>query len=332
MKSRKFAEVLLFVSGLGLSLITNLFTGDDEVLNFYQANRKQVLIIGIGLTILSIYLAFESQSQESTADNTNKKSKFKFLSTIFISGIFCLVGGLISSLILLWIVKYFGASDSMSLQIVSALVGFGIGTRFRYIYGDGASGAILGAVIGYAVSFYFSPNIEVDFLPVFLGKPPILAAGIIAGVIGLFTAIFEEDFNKIFSASKERTKKQEKEKGEILEAQLEQYDLAVAVLKDKGFVVYSSDLMGSLMVLAENARATEKKEKDGKTVREELDEAKRKMDSDPQIAIYKTIYKLVFGSKKAELPKPPYRVFNKHGEEIHKFTSINAFYKFATTL
>lgn len=325
MKKGKFFQVILFISGLALSLITNLVTGDAEVGNWYESNKQLVLYAGIGLTLLSIILSYNSQSEEANVGKSGGISPFKFLSKIILSGIMNLAGGLFVGLMFFWIINLFNVTNEEALIIITTLVGGTIGTQFKYIYGNDVTGAITGAFIGFAASYYFPVDLTIEFLPSWLNKSPIIAAGTISGAIGLFTAIFETDYEN-------RKKNEEKEELEKIEPQVEKYELAVAILKNKGFRVYSSDLVGSIMSMAENANALEKK-KGGKSKDEmDLDETKKKLDSDPNVAILKTIYKWLFGNDKTKLPKPPYKVFNKEGEELQKFTSINALHHFATNL
>lgn len=336
MKNSKIIEVLIFISGLGLSLITNLITGDPEVVGYYESNKNYVLLAGIGLTLLGIYLAFRSQSKED--EGKSGVSSFKFLTAVLSSGLICLVSGVISGVVVLWVVEYFEFSILPSVQIVSIVIGLGIGTRFRFIYGNDISGAILGGVIGYAVSFYFLPGFDVTGLPSWLSNPPVMSSGIIAGLIGLFTAIFEDDFKKAAKEEREKVKKEEEKKKQQLEPQLELFDLAVAILKTKGFEVYTGKMADRLWSTFEKMLANESKKEslespgdDPKAVRQYMNEIKNELDANPQIAFWKAIIQSG-NDKEKKLPEPPYAVFNENGEEIQKFTSISALHKFAESI
>lgn len=82
MKSGKLVEVILFVSAIGLSLITNLFTGDSEVVTFYQSNKKAVLMAGISFLLVSIVLSFRSQSKEVKSNSGRNIPISKFLFSV----------------------------------------------------------------------------------------------------------------------------------------------------------------------------------------------------------------------------------------------------------
>jgi hypothetical protein len=55
-----FIEVSLLTIGICLSLITNLFTSDDSVLNFYNEYKTAIIVAGGCLIMLSIILAYNS--------------------------------------------------------------------------------------------------------------------------------------------------------------------------------------------------------------------------------------------------------------------------------
>lgn len=309
MKTGKFIEVILFVSGLGLSLITNLFTGDTEVMTFYESNKKMVLMTGLGLTLLSIILSFVSQSKEAESKSGKKIPASKFLFSIFSSTLLWIFYGLAISFCLFHLYKLVDIPEKYFTSTTSTIIGVIVGSRFRFIHGTDTSGMLLGGVIGFASSYYFLEGIEIDFLPLWLSHTSIIASGIISGTVALFTGIFEIDY-KIKANIAESKRIQE------IEPQIEAFEIAVAKMKHLGLEVKTASF-AEYMTRKLNSNLPEDK----------IEE----IIKDTSSSVWLNLLQMQMAGK-THLPLPPYRIFNSEGKELHRFSSVNALVKFSESL
>jgi hypothetical protein len=330
MNRNKFFEVLLYSTGVGLSLIVNLVTGDLE--GFYQQNKTLIQILGgvlvaLGL-LISVLKESESISHQSKRPGVGTLSIF---GTTIMSTLLSVFYGLIIGIAAYWGLFFIAKESTQQpeianflngggyLRVVPAITGALIGLRFKYVYGDEFTGVILGAFLGYAASFYFPESFSLPFLPAVVSHPSIVVSTLLAGLIGVFTGIFEEGY-----------KLKIKEADISKEQKIEQWEDAVAILRNNGYEIYANDVQGNLFAYLERLASLDKDAKNSPDYREKMREIKQKMDADPSIAFLKLLWSE--GNSKKNVPNPPYWVFNNKGDEVQKFTSTASLYRFATGL
>lgn len=331
MNRSKFFEVLLYSTGTGLGLIINLVTGDmGEV---YQQNKTSIqiaggILFGLGL-IISIFKESESISLQS---NKPVVSTLSIIGTSIVSTILYTIYGLIAGIAVYWGL-FLIAKESVQqpeianflnsggyLRVVPAVVGAIIGFfRFKYVYGNETTGVILGAFLGYAVSFYVPEEFALPFLPSLLSHPSIVISTILAGSIGAFSGVFEEGY------------KMNIRDAEIaMELKIEQFEDAAAILRNKGFEIYANDIQGKFFTYLERLVSAHPDAKSDPNIRQEIKAIKQGMDADPTIALLKMLFN--DENKNRKVPDPPYWVFNNRGDEVQKFTSTASLYRFAAGL
>lgn len=318
MKSGRFVEVLLFASGLGLSLITNLFTGDDEVLNFYQANRKEVLLAGAGLILLSVILSLKSASGGGESESDKGVPLSKVLSSAISSTISWIFYGALIGFVLFHLLGLVNQINGVNIPtdyftaIATTFVGFIVGYRFWYLGFDEFFGMITGAIIGYSASYYFPLDISFNFLPSFLIQDAIIASAIVGGAIGFFTGIFKPTFLKKRNDKRAASQK-EIEDFELIEARMLKHD----------YKVVSSNLLEKLVGMQLSTSDAPEAEKE--ELMKDVKKASKKMR-------HSTTMMDMFGDNPYKSPMPPFAIFNSKGEEIHRFSSLSALKKFSETL
>lgn len=320
MKSGRTVEVLLFASGLGLSLITNLFTGDDEVLNFYEANRKEVLLAGLGLTLLSVILSIKSASGGGESNESGAAKGIplsKILSSAISSAISWILYGMLIGFITFYLVEFINQityqtdkvlsiSPSSCTAIATTIAGLISGFTFYYLDFDEFGSILVGGVIGYAASYYFPLDIPLDFLPSWLTHTPIVASAIVAGTIGLFTGIFKPRLLKAEVDSKKHRRKMR-----------EDLELLTARMKHKGYDVTATKMSDAMANEVSNMGGLELSNEQKKTVKKDM------VQSNPVLTYIMNQDGAIY---------PPYKVFNSEGKQLYTFSSLDAFKKFSETL
>ncbi len=139
MNRSKFFEVLLYSSGVGLSLIVNLVTGDLE--GFYQQNKTSVQIAGgilvaLGL-IISIFKESESVSQQGINSGVGA---LRIIGTTIFSTLLSLMYGFIAGLAAYWGLFFIAKETTQQPEIANFLNADGY---LRVVP------AVVGGIIGY---------------------------------------------------------------------------------------------------------------------------------------------------------------------------------------
>ncbi|MFM9951389.1 MAG: hypothetical protein ACKV1O_25875 [Saprospiraceae bacterium] len=304
MKKSNFFSIILFISGTGLSLVTNLVTSDEKMISFYQDYKKEVLYVGIGLIILSILLTFSSEASESKSNNVSPISGINYLTRVIIGGISKLVIGVLIGLIIFWSLDYFQVSEYIILVISSILAGAIAGYGFTYLDISEEFSVILGGIIGFAASYYFTEDfIAMDFLPFWLNKKTIVVSGIISMAIGFFTAPSKITYDR------KRKQKTEEEKKNI-----EKFEIATARLKMNGMNVQATGMSDQLLNYLKLGLDKEQLEK------------LEKLRSEDKVKALEGIFNFI------HLPGPPYCVLDNNGKELYRFSSLEAFVEFSRSL
>lgn len=331
MNRSKFFEVLLYSTGTGLGLIINLVTGDMG--DLYQENKTSIqvagaILFGLGL-IISIFKESESNSQQG---NKPGVSALSIIGTSIVSTALCTIYGLIAGIVVYWGLFFIAKESTQQpeianflnsggfLRVVPAVAGAIIGYfRFKYVYGNETTGVILGAFLGYAASFYVPEEFSLPFLPSLLSHPSIVISTILGGSIGAFSGVFEEGYNmKIRDAEN------------AIALKIEQFEDAVAILRNKGYDVYVNDFKGKLFTYLEKLVAAHPDAKNDPNIRQEIKAIKQQLDADPRMAIMNWLFS--DGNENRKVPEPPYFVFNNRGDEFQKFTNTASLYRFATSI
>lgn len=226
--------------------------------------------------------------------------------------------GLLIGIILFHALSLADIPEKYFVSISSIVVGIIAGLRFRFIYGNEGTGMLLGGVLGFALSYYFLEGLNISFLTTWLSHDSIISSGVVSGIIGLFTGIFEMDF-RIRQAEDERMLTS------LIEPQIEAYELAVAQLKNAGFDVKSTSIEEHFAIGALKTRLSE--EQISKLSQEQIEEIQTKFSS----GFWWSILKIQL-MKKSQLPLSSYKVYDSSGKKVHSFSSISALVKFSESI
>ena len=358
MGKNKVFGALLFIIGLVLSLITNLFTGDDDILSFYDQNKNLVLTLGIGLAIIGIIISAILEAPSQNKDSKDRMPFFRYFVAILLAGVEYFLIGLVVGLILFWglnyiLDNYFATSEfskyfksNGALRVLSVIGGVVAGGRFRYVYGNELTGVILGLSIGYAVSYYFSPDLQIDFLPIWLSNSAIISTAIVCGSIGLFTAVFHPSTKPLTAKDREYAQKASElavKKRKLLEEKLDRYDNAVKHLRSIEYEVYTGSYLDKMYMNLEDSLVPEldmdivsKKITSGeyKSLRDFINkEVRTSIKTFWLIRILESV-KIAENEDGSQLakPKPPFFIYNEKSEQVKRYASLDMVIKFSEEL
>jgi len=190
--NKKILSVISMFLGISLSCITNLITGDNRIVSWFESNKYVVIIIGVTLTIFSLIVSYLYETDSET-DITKKRNTVKSFTNMILNSVNLFIMGIILTAIFIWLNNKYASHIVYHEYFPLLLIGSLVGTEFKNVGGKMGEGAIAGALLAVAFSYYFPENVGLDFLPKWLNNNTIVSSGVFCGIIGLYTGIYKDD-------------------------------------------------------------------------------------------------------------------------------------------
>lgn len=313
--NKKIFSVISMALGISLSCITNLLTGDNAVVDWFNSNKGTVVIAGIILTIGSLIIAYLSES-EGTAEQKESKQKISFFTNLVTSFLTNFIGGAIITVMIIYGLQHFNIDQALIPTIAILLIGIAFGSDFRFVGGNIGTGMIAGAILSYAFSFYFPESFSLEVLPSWLNKNPILPNAIFAAILGMYTGIYSKP-----ARDEERKKDKEDKINETINTQ--QFYMIRAQLENSGHRLYSSNTIDNMVRQQVDIKTNMRKMASDFDIDLEEEKNKNLPELTPWDMIKKSVSAGIRTFDKDTKFKSPYYIYNQKGECIFVSVKLN---------
>lgn len=300
--SSKIFRTLLFLSGIVISIITNLYTSEANVQSWYSSNRNLTLFIGIGCVVFGAAFTIAADSSEANAEGKSY-SYGGLLGGVLLDAIgWSLFGAIIGLAVELAILLFLliGVTDPGvkniidridSLRVAGVITGLFVGTRLRFLSEKPSiDPAVLGMVAGVFSAMLLPTRLyEIFAVPkqlVSMISDTVLFSASLAAVWASSTALFKVGFDQ---------------RKNIRESKIRRI---IGTLKSKGLTV-ETNAIGSAIEY---------------NVAKEfgVDRTRRQIQMDWQTHLWLKIFWII---DSASALAPPFVVFDSNGNSLGVFNS-----------
>jgi hypothetical protein len=321
--NKKIFSVISMALGISLSCITNLLTGDNSVLAWFDSNKAVVVVSGLILTLASLIVAYFSESE---AENNGKATKLKlsFFTNLITNFFASLVTGALVTLIVIYGLGYFELDEKLIVSIAILLVGASVGSEFRFVGGYLGTGIIAGAFLSFAFTYYFPESISIPFLPDWANQYPVIPNAFFSAIIGMYTGIYKKSYT-----DETKLKQQIKDKNELGNSQ--RFYTLREKLEQQEYYLFANNMVDDMKRQRMDILASFQKI-DSEVSEELLAKENDKSDMNAFKVIMKLMSEMYRKSTKTHKFKSPYYIYDSKGNNKFFSDEMDEVLKFAELL